>query len=64
MAKKKAKGAKAMVGVESDVKSVRLELSQDTHRLFRIEAAREGQSMAALAKQLVEDWLSKRKAGK
>jgi hypothetical protein len=63
MARKQTKGAKDMVGVESEVKSVRLELSPDVHKLFRIEAAKEGQSMAALAKKLVEDWISKRKAG-
>jgi predicted HicB family RNase H-like nuclease len=64
MARKQPKGTKAMIAAEADVKSVRLELSPDVHKQFRIEAAKEGQSMAALAKRLIEDWVSKRKGGK
>ncbi len=63
MARRQSKGAKQMTAVESEVKSVRLELSPDVHRDFRIEAAKEGQSMAALAKKLVEEWVAKRKQG-
>jgi hypothetical protein len=63
MARKKAKESNPVIAAELDVKSVRLELSPDMHRRFRIEAAKEGQSMAALAKRLVEDWISKRKDG-
>jgi hypothetical protein len=61
MARKKVKESKPVIATELEVKSVRLELSPEMHRRFRIEAAKEGQSMAALAKRLVEDWLSKRK---
>lgn len=64
MARSKTKEAKSMPAtMEGEVKSVRLELSPDTHRDFRIEAAKEGQSMAALAKRLVEEWVAKRKGG-
>jgi hypothetical protein len=41
--------------------SIRLELDPATHRDFRIEAAKEGQSMAALAKRLAEEWVARRK---
>jgi predicted HicB family RNase H-like nuclease len=63
MARKKVKETEAMIAADAEVKSVRLELSPDVHRDFRIEAAKEGQSMAALAKRLVEEWVAKRKAG-
>jgi hypothetical protein len=64
MARTKTKGAGKMpaTAAEAEIKSVRLELDGVTHREFRIEAAREGQSMAALAKRLVEEWVAKRKA--
>ncbi len=42
------------------MRSVRFELPVMLHRQFRGEAAKEGMSMAAVAKQLVEEWLSKR----
>jgi plasmid stability protein len=54
-----------MPAVESEAKSIRLELPADVHQNFRVESAKEGKSMAAVARQLVEDWLRKRKgAGK
>jgi hypothetical protein len=56
------KGDKPMPAVEAEAKSIRLELSPDLHRQFRIEAAKEGISMAAVARRLVEDYL-RRKAG-
>jgi hypothetical protein len=66
MAKKRA-GAKAMkmpaVVEEAGLKLVRLELTPSVHRDFRVEAAKEGMSMAALARRLVEEWTAKRKVG-
>jgi hypothetical protein len=51
------------VAAGSELKLVRLELSPDVHRHFRVEAAKEGKSMAAMARRLVEDWVARRKAG-
>jgi ParG len=51
---------RGMPPVDVEPKSVRLELAADIHKQFRVEAAKEGMSMAAVAKQLVEEWLSKR----
>jgi hypothetical protein len=62
MARKPAKGTKDMTAVETEAKSIRLELSLETHQEFRVAAAKEGMSMAAVARRLVEDYL-KRKAG-
>jgi hypothetical protein len=69
MARKQANRTKSMTAVattpapEVKPQSVRLELSPDVHRQFRVESAKEGLSMAAVARQLVEEWLSERKAG-
>jgi hypothetical protein len=46
------------VGTES--KSVRIELPAAVQQQFRVAAAMEGKSMAAIAKRLVEEWLAKR----
>jgi plasmid stability protein len=62
MARAKAKGAKNVIATEIEAKSIRLELPPDVHQQFRVEAAKEGMSMAAVARRLVEDYL-KRKAG-
>jgi hypothetical protein len=64
MARAKSKGAKGMVGTENEAKSIRLELPPDVHHTFRVEAAKEGMSMAAVARRLVEQYLSKRKGSK
>ena len=63
MARKQTKGKKDVIALETEVKSVRLELSPETHRIFRIESAKEGMSMAAMAKKLVEEWISRRVRG-
>lgn len=64
MASKRARGG-SMPAAETGTKSIRLELPADVHQTFRVEAAKEGTSMAAVARQLVEEWLKKRKgAGK
>jgi plasmid stability protein len=49
--------------VEVEAKSIRLELPSDVHQKFRVEAAKEGASMAAVARRLVEEYL-KRKEGR
>lgn len=65
MSRKQAGRRREMPAVETEAKSVRLGLPADVHQQFRVEAAKEGTSMAAVARQLVEDWLRKRKgAGK
>ena len=66
MAKKRAEmGGRKMSAVaeETGLKLVRLEIPPDVHKQFRIEAAKEGLSMAALARKLVEEWTARRKAG-
>jgi hypothetical protein len=66
MAKKPtaAKGKKMTATTEeAALKQVRLELTPDVQQDFRVEAAKEGISMAAMAKRLVEEWVAKRKAG-
>jgi hypothetical protein len=44
----------------------RFELAEipDVHRQFRVEAAKEGLSMAAVARRLVEEYLKRKSAGK
>jgi hypothetical protein len=64
MARKQTKGTKNMIAVEVEPKSIRLELPPDVHQLFRVEAAKEGQSMAAVARRLVEEYLKRRAGGK
>jgi plasmid stability protein len=49
--------------VDSSLKLVRLELPESVHKQFRVEAAKEGVSMAAMARRLVEEWVVRRKAG-
>jgi plasmid stability protein len=63
MARKQARGTKPVTTVETEPKSIRLELPPDVHQLFRVEAAKEGKSMAAVARKLVEEWMARRKAG-
>ena len=64
MAKKRAERTiMPAVAEETGLKLVRLELTPDVHKQFRVEAAKEGLSMAALARRLVEEWTAKRKVG-
>ena len=51
------------VAEKPGLKLVRLELPPAVQRDFRVEAAREGLSMAAMARRLVEEWTAKRKVG-
>jgi hypothetical protein len=65
MARKQAKGDKAVPATETtdQVRAVRLELPIELHKQFRIEAAKEDTSMAAIARRLVEEWMAKRTRG-
>ncbi len=65
MAGKQTKGSKTVSATSTaeQCRAVRLELPLDLHKQFRIEAAKEDTSMAAIARRLVEDWMSKRMKG-
>ena len=64
MARAKTKGAKNVIATEIEAKSIRLELPPDVHQQFRVEAAKEGMSMAAVARRLVEEYLKRKVGGK
>ncbi len=53
-----------MTADEPEAKSIRLELTPEDHQRFRVEAAKEGMSMAAVARRLVEDYLKRKASGK
>ncbi len=65
MARKQTTGGKTVPATTTpdQLRAVRLELPLDLHKQFRIEAAKEDTSMAAIARRLVEEWMTKRKAG-
>jgi hypothetical protein len=65
MARKQITGGKTVPAttILDQVRAVRLELPLDLHKQFRIEAAKEDTSMAAIARRLVEEWMAKRKTG-
>jgi plasmid stability protein len=60
--KKKPKGKPMNATTGTEAKAVRLELPADLHKQLRVEAAKHGQSMAALVRDLVEGFLAARKA--
>jgi hypothetical protein len=62
MAQKRSGGKAVMIATEEKLRAVRLELSEDVHKLLRLEAAKQDTSLAALARTAVEEYL-KRKAG-
>lgn len=64
MARAKTRGAKNAIATEIEAKSIRLELPPDVHQQFRVEAAKEGMSMAAVARRLVEEYLKRKVGGK
>jgi hypothetical protein len=47
---------------ESELMLVRLELPKQLHQQFRVESAKEGRSMAKMARRLVEEWIEERTA--
>ncbi len=61
---RKKKTIEADMGAPADttLRAVRLELPEETHRLLRLEAAKQDVSLGLLARIAVEDYL-KRKAG-
>jgi plasmid stability protein len=61
MARAKARESKVMT--DSEAKSIRLELPSHVHQTFRVEAAKEGMSMAAVARRLVEEYLKRKASG-
>jgi hypothetical protein len=64
MSPKQSKETRLMTVVETEAKSsVRFELSAEDHARFRVEAAKEGLGMAAVARRLVEDYMAKRTTG-
>jgi hypothetical protein len=65
MARKQSQGSKNVPAVSTAeaVRAVRLELPVSLHKKFRVEAAKEDSSMAAIARRLVEEWMNKRKTG-
>jgi len=64
MARKKAQDTEKtdMPAVEQKLRMVRLELPEDFHKLLRLEAAKRDISLAALAREAVEAYLTR--AGK
>jgi hypothetical protein len=63
MAKKTNTGARTEMSTvveEPSFKLVRLVLPQNVHGIFRVEAAKEGMSMAGMARRLVEGWVAER----
>jgi predicted HicB family RNase H-like nuclease len=53
-----------MDAVGTELKAVRLELTPEVHKQLRIEAATQDMSMAALVRNLVEEYLAKKKGGR
>ncbi len=63
MPRKQSKEGKRVDASGTALKAVRLELDLPTHKALRVEAAHQEKSMAALVKELVEEYLAKRKSG-
>jgi hypothetical protein len=64
MPRKKTKEGKLMSATGEILRPIRLDLSVEMHRRLRIQAAKEDKSMAALARELVEEGLKRRNGGK
>jgi plasmid stability protein len=64
MPRKQSKEGKPMNATGEELKAVRLELPIETHRQLRMQAAREEKSMAALCKEVVEEYLKRKKGAK
>jgi hypothetical protein len=48
---------------ERGLRLVRLELPPDVQKQLRIEAAKEGMSMAAMTRRVIEEWIARRVKG-
>ena len=64
MPRKTSKEGKPVNAIGTELKAVRLELPLEDHKALRIEAAKEGISMALLVRKLVEQFLAKKKGAK
>jgi hypothetical protein len=53
----------APIAEEPGLMLVRLQLTAPVHQDFRVESAKEGRSMANMARRLIEDWVAARKKG-
>lgn len=62
MARKKEVKPVPQATADTETKSVRLDLSIEAHRRLRLEAAKLEQPMAAVVRNLVEEWLESRDA--
>ena len=61
MPRKKTEKGKPMDAQGAELKAVRVDLELATHKALRIEAAKREMSMAALARQLIEEFVAKQK---
>jgi predicted HicB family RNase H-like nuclease len=64
MPRKRSMEGKPVNATGTVLKAVRLELTPETHKQLRIEAAKQDMSMAALVRGLVEEYLKKLGSGK
>jgi plasmid stability protein len=64
MPRRKNEEGKTMSVTGVILKTVRLELPIDIHRKLRMQAAKEEKSMAALAREMVEECLKRKNGGK
>ena len=62
MPRRKTPEGKPMNATGQELKTVRLELPKDLHKRLRREAAERDMSMAALARLLVDEGLSRKKS--
>ena len=64
MPHKKTEEGKPVNAQGVELRAVRVELPPDTHKDLRVEAAKHDMSMAAFVRQLIEEYLSKKKGVK
>jgi hypothetical protein len=64
MPRKRNEEGKLMNATGQVLKPIRLDLTAEMHRRLRIQAAKEDKSMAALARDLVEEGLKRKSGGK
>jgi hypothetical protein len=63
MPRKRSKDGKIVNATGQELKPVRLELPAGIHKELRFEAARRETSMASAAREIIEEFLAKRKGG-
>jgi hypothetical protein len=62
MPRKRSKEGKIVNATGEELRPVRLELPNDSHKALRFEAARRELSMAAAARAIIEEYLAKQDA--